>query len=93
MKVSDITTSDLADYLKIDQSEAPNLQVFLDSAKAYIKSYTGLDDEAVDSHPDLVPVIYVLVVDAYDNREYTVKNGNVNKVVQSTLNMYSTNLL
>lgn len=93
MKVSEITTSDLANYLKIDQSEASGLQVFLDSAKAYIKSYTGLDDTEVDTHPDLVPVVFILVVDAYDNREYAVNNSNVNKVVQSTLNMYSTNLL
>lgn len=93
MKVSEITTSDLANYIKVDQSEETGLQVFLDSAKAYIKSYTGLNDEEVDTHPDLVPVVFILVADAYDNREYTVKNSNVNKVVQSTLDMYSTNLL
>lgn len=93
MKVSEITTNDVAEYLRVETSEAASLQPLLDSAKAYIKSYTGLDDEAVDKHPDLVPVVFVLVADYYDNREYTSKSNNVNKVVKSTLDMYCTNLL
>lgn len=93
MKVSEVTTSDLVNYLKTDQSEADGLQVFLDSAKAYIGSYTGLDEEEIDTHPDLVPVVFVLVSDMYENREYMVQNDKVNKFVQAALNMYSTNLL
>lgn len=93
MKVSEITTSDLVNYLKVEESEVTDLQVFLDSAKAYMKSYTGLDDTEIDTHPDLVPVVFVLVSDMYENREYMVQSDKVNKLVQSTLNMYSINLL
>lgn len=93
MKVSEITTSDLVNYLKVEESEATGLKVFLDSAKSYIKSYTGLDDTEIDTHHDIVPVVFVLVSDMYENREYMVQNDKVNKLVQSTLDMYCINLL
>ncbi|MGL5328165.1 MAG: head-tail connector protein [Peptostreptococcaceae bacterium] len=92
MKVSEITAKELQDYLSLDESE-PILTVLLQSAKAYIKSYTGLTDAEVDTHEDLVPVIYVLVADGYENREYSVKNDKVNRMTQSTLDLYCKNLL
>lgn len=93
MKVSEITAEHLADYLKLEADEQDMIQMFLSSAIAYVKSYTGLNDEEIDLHNDLVPVIYVLVSDIYENREYLVQQDKVNKLVQSILNMYSKNLL
>ena len=92
MKVSDIRITDLTEYLRLDTCD-PKLSVYLSSAKAYIRSYTGMTDIEMDKHEDLVPVIYVLVTHYYENRDYTVQNDKVNKVVQSTLDMYCKNLL
>lgn len=92
MKVSDIRVGDLTEYLRLDTCDS-KLSVYLLSAKAYIRSYTGMTDAEMDKHEDLVPVIYVLVTHYYENRDYTVQNDKVNKVVQSTLDMYCKNLL
>lgn len=91
MKVSEITVDFLKEYIRTDDDAG--IDAFLDSAKAYIRRYTGMTDAQIDEHDDIVPVVCVLVADAYDNRQYTSKNNYVNKVVQSTLDMYSTNLL
>lgn len=50
MKVSEITTTLLANYLRIDNPDVTTLAeltVLFDTAKAYIKSYTGIQDVAV----------------------------------------------
>ncbi len=91
MKVSEITTDDLKEYLMIDNAD--ELIVMLVNAKAYITSYTGLTAEEMDIHEDLVHVVYVLVSDMYDNRALMVSKNHVNRMVESILNLHSTNLL
>ncbi len=91
MKVSEITVDDLKEYLMID--DANELVVMLVNAKAYIRSYTGLTVEEMDTHEDLVHVVYVLVSDMYDNRALMVSKNYANRMVESILNLYSTNLL
>ena len=91
MKVSEITTNDLKEYLRLDNDS--QLDIMLASAKAYVKSYTGLTDDEIGAHEDISHAIFVLVSDMYDNREIAVKNENVNVVVKSILDMYCTNLL
>lgn len=91
MRVSEIKTTDLAEYLRVD--ECKEIENMLVSAKAYVKSYAGLTDEQLDEHEDITHAIFVLVADMYDNRELIVKSEKANKVVTSILNMYSTNLL
>lgn len=95
MKVSEITVSNVADYLRLDTGEYTDteLQVLIDTAKAFIKSYTGLDDTGIDLHEDFVIVVYILCQDMYDNRSLYVDKSNLNKVVDTILGMYSTNLL
>lgn len=95
-KVSEITVSDLRNYLRIaEASEDENalLRSALSVAKEYIKSYTGMNDEQMDAHADLIIVVYVLCSDMFDNRAYYVDKSNVNKIVESILNLHSINLL
>ena len=95
-KVSDITVTDVTDYLRIPEVTAEDtalLTTALNVAKEFVKSYTGLDDEGMDAHEDLVIVIYVLCSSMYDNRAYYVDKSNLNNVVESILNLHSTNLL
>ena len=96
-KVSEITYSDLAEYIRLDeltQDDISTLNNFLGIAKAYMKNYTGRDD--LDEFQEFVFVVLILVEDLWDNRSlYDKDNGinNVNKVVETILGMHSVNLL
>ena len=95
-KVSDITVTDVTDYLRIPEITAEDtalLTTALNVAKQFVMSYTGLDAEGMDAHEDLVIVIYVLCQSMYDNRAYYVDKSNINNVVESILNLHCTNLL
>ena len=93
-KVSEITNQDLIDYIIIDDADEKDkntLDGYLEIAKNFIKSYTGIDD--LDKHPDFVIVVLVLCQDMWDNRTLYPDKDNLNKVVQIILGMYSENLL
>lgn len=91
-KVSQILVSDIADYIHLDSpsnSETSALEMMLSVAKDYVKNYTALDD--LDEYQDLVIAIYVLVQDMWDNRSMYVDSTNVNRVVESILNLHTRN--
>ena len=95
-KVSDITVTDVTDYLRIPEVTAEDIALLttaLNVAKQFVMSYTGLDAEGMDAHEDLVIVIYVLCQSMYDNRAYYIDKSNINNVVESILNLHSINLL
>mgnify|MGYP000912392024 CR=1 FL=1 len=95
MKVSEITTTHIADYLRLEEgtyAEA-ELQTYIDVANKFIKSYTGLDATEIDTHEDFIIVVYVLCQDMFDNRSMYVDKNNLNKVVETVLGMHSINLL
>ena len=102
LKVSEITIADVADYLRLSEYEERDIETYLNIAKNYISNYTGIpeateDDEeeaeTLDSYADFVIVVYVLCQDMYDNRSMYVNKGNINKVVQTILDMHARNLL
>ena len=93
-KVSEITTKDIADFIRLDEvssSEEIQLSTFLTVAKDYVTNYTGLKD--LDEYADLVFVIYILCQDMYDNRVMYTDKSNPNKVVQTILDMHTRNNL
>ena len=100
-KISDITTSDLAEYLRIgelDTAEENQLTTFLNVAKSFCESYTGIPltsskagAETLDDIPDMVIAVYVLCQDMYDNRTMYIDKGAVNKTVQTILDMHTRN--
>ena len=103
-KVSEITIQDIADYLRLVDYEESEIETYLNVAKNYISNYTGIpevneDDEeeteteTLDSYADFVIVVYVLCQDMYDNRSMYVNSGNINKVVQTILDMHTRNYL
>lgn len=98
MKVSEITIAELKEYLKVDDDISDILILnLLSAAIAYIKGQTGMSEEEIDTHDDLIPAVYVLVSDLYDNREYAQKSNRTvvkpNIVVRSILDMYCKTLL
>lgn len=93
-KVSDITYSDLADYIRLSEvttDDQNTLNNLLSVAKAFISNYTGQSD--LDSFPDFVIVVFILCQDMWDNRALYVDKTNLNKVVDTILGMHSINLL
>lgn len=95
-KVSEITIENVADYIRVDVDS--NIETYLNIAKNYISNYTGIpitseDGESLDDFPDFVIVVYVLCQDMHDNRTLYVDKSNINKVVQSILDMHRRNFL
>lgn len=95
-KVSDITAQDLADYLRICETTADDintLNTLLIVAKVYVGEYTGRTIQELDDYRDIIIVILILVQDMWDNRTLYVDSNNANKVVESILGLHSVNLL
>ena len=95
-KVSNITASDLAEYLRlVDPSvdDLTTLSSLQGVAETYISQYTGKTIEELDDYRDIVIAVLVLVQDMWDNRALYVDESNVNKVVESILGLHSGNLL
>ena len=98
MKVSEITSQLVAEYLRLDYAnmtaaEKAELDAIIEAAMAYTTSFTGQTLEALDEYPDVVIAVYVLCQDMYDNRSMYVDNANVNRVVETILGMHCVNLL
>lgn len=93
-KVSEITIQDIVDFIRVgevDDADRKLLETYLIIAKDFIKNYTALDD--LDEYADLVIVVYILCQDMYDNRVMYIDKGNMNKVVQTILDMHTRNNL
>ena len=95
-KVSDITVTDLYDYLRLEEvtdDDTGTLNNLLEVAKKFIENYTGRTEAELDSYQDFVIVTLVLVQDMYDNRTMYVNSNNLNTVIETILGMHSANLL
>lgn len=99
-KVSEITTKDIANYIRVDTYEESEFQIYLNVAKNYISNYTGIPEksdvegaETLDTYTDFIIVVYILCQDMYDNRAMYVEGKNINKVVQTILDMHTRNNL
>ena len=93
-KVSDITYTDVAEYIRLDeitQNDVYTLNAMIGVAKTFIQKYTGRDD--LDTFQDFVIVVLVLCQDMWDTRAMYVDKSNLNKVVEAILGMHSINLL
>ena len=93
-KVSEITIEDVARYIRVDDYEASDIETYLNIAKSYISSYTGIpisneDGESLDDFSDFVIVVYILCQDMYDNRTLYVDKNNINRTVQTILDMHT----
>ena len=97
MKVSEITYTDVANYLRMEEvttEDISYINTLIEVAKDYILNYTGIKDkEKLDNYEDMVIVVYILVQDMYDNRALYVDNSNLNRVVETILGMHQVNLL
>lgn len=94
MKISEVTVKSLKEYAHVYHDEDDKLfESILAACKAYIKGYTGLSGEQMDTKEDLTMTLFILSNELYDNRTFTVENDKVNIVIKSILDMHSINLL
>ena len=97
-RMSDITVSDIAEYLRLPNGYATGetglLTSLLASAKSYCTHYTGKTIAELDTYPDVVVAVLILVQDMYDNRSlYVGDDIEVNNTVKTILGMHEVNLL
>ena len=97
-KVSEITFEDVARYIRVDDYDESDIKTYLNIAKSYISSYTGIpvtnkEGESLDDFPDFVIVVYIFCQDMHDNRTMYVDKSNINKTVQTILDMHTRNNL
>ena len=95
-KISEITLTDLVDYLhlsELDSSQTQLLTTIQAAAINYVVGVTNLTLVQLDNYPDLTIAVYALVQDMYDNRAIYVDKANISDTVSTILNMYRTNLL
>lgn len=95
-KVSDITSQDIANYIRlveVEQDDLNTLNNLLNVAITFIQNYTGHTQEELDNYQDFVIVVLILCQDMWDNRTLYVDKTNLNKVVETILGMHSVNLL
>lgn len=98
MKVSEITIDDICRQIRQDKAYlTPDdeilIQIMQKASVEYVKAYTGLTDEEVDTHEDITIAVLVLISDMYDNRQMYVDKSNVNRVVDTILGLHCVNLL
>lgn len=98
MKVSEITIDEICSQIRQDKAyltpeDQKLIPILQKSAVEYVKSYTGLTDEEIDTHEDITIAVLVLISDMYDNRQMYVDKSNVNRVVDTILGLHCVNLL
>lgn len=98
MRVSEIAMSDICRQIRTEEEyltseDREHLTILQAAAIDYVKSYTGLTDEEIETHEDITVAVLVLITDMYDNRQMTADKSNVNRVVDTILGMHCVNLL
>lgn len=94
MVISEITIDNLKKYANVTHTQDDDLfGIILDSSKAFLCSYTGLEESELDWHKDLVICMFILSNEMYDNRMITVDSDKISFVMQQLLASHSVNLL
>lgn len=95
MKISEVTDRIINDYCGISEEEASDLvEVMKPAALAYIRTYTGLTDEEIETHEDLTIAYLLLINDMYSQRDYTLSwQKQVNPTVDLILAFHARNYL
>ncbi|MGN2369383.1 head-tail connector protein [Clostridium cagae] len=93
IKINEVTADLLMNYCNAYDEDKPLLEIFKDASIDYIKSYTGLKDEEINSKNDLTVALLVLVSGMFDNRSIEVDKDKVNLILDGILELHSKNLV
>ena len=89
-KVSDITATDVADYIRLvdfTEEDTNTLNNLIGIAKTFIMNYTGHTLEELDNYQDFIIVVLILCQDMWDNRTLYVDKGTLSYPVETILGM------
>ncbi|MCS6107924.1 phage gp6-like head-tail connector protein [Clostridium botulinum] len=93
IKINEVKTDLLINYCNAYDEDKQLLEIFKDASVDYIKSYTGLTDEEINTKNDLTVALLVLVSGMFDNRSIEVDKDKVNLILDGILGLHSKNLV
>ena len=98
MRISEMTQDKVQQFIRAEDGvlQPEILAMAMESARTYMRSYTGLELEELDEIEEMALAFLVLVQDMYDNRTMhpdTKYANSGNKTVQTILDMHRRNLL
>jgi hypothetical protein len=99
MKIPELTTEYIADYLRIDTPndvQTREIEMAFAAAVRTVKDDTGRPDEFVNESDSFTLAVLVLTAEFYENRQYQAagnKSSEVNKAVESILALDSINFI
>lgn len=81
-------------YLRIDgDGDDLLLNMCIESAVEFVKQFTGLTEDEIDTKKSLNLAIIAIIADMYELRQATVSGIQLNPLVEYALNMHQRNLL
>lgn len=92
MKVSELTTEIIAEYVHIGADD-PLLESCRKAAVDYAAKYTGHTEAELDDYEDITLAVLALISDLYDQRSMTIDKGVVNRTTTGILDLHAINLL
>ncbi|UZP04874.1 phage gp6-like head-tail connector protein [Clostridium botulinum] len=93
IKINEVKTDLLINYCNAYDEDKQLLEIFKDASVDYIKSYTGLTDEEINTKNDLTIALLVLVSGMFDSRSVEADKEKVNLILDGILGLHSKNLV
>lgn len=96
MKLGEISEDVVCRYIRLTDDEAEEKTLIpgiMETAKAYILSYTGLTKEEADKIEDFQYAFLCLCSDMYNTRDMTVQQDKLNPIAKCILDMHRVNCI
>lgn len=97
MLISEMTASDVAEFIRIDEPSEVELKevgMLMESATKFIMNYTGRAETYVEAQTDFTYVWLVLIGEMFEKRQRQLDKSSVqNQTFIDILNMHSINML
>ncbi|MDU1854022.1 MAG: head-tail connector protein [Clostridium baratii] len=90
------STAFIIDFLKLDEEDVEEIalvQVLIESAKDYVKTYTGRTYEEIDNSKSMLFCLAVIVEGMYHNRSMIVEEDTLNPIAKSILDLNADKLI
>jgi hypothetical protein len=98
MKIKDLTTKDVANYLKVDDIEdsviSAEIEMIMESTEAMIRKRTGRTREYIDEQDDLCYPFLALCAEQFENRQLRLDKGQYkNDLIYDLIDAHNINLI
>ena len=89
LKFSELSFEDVATYLSfVTEDDKPEVELYLNAAKSYIREYTSLTDEELDEKQYFIMPTLMLTSSFYENKSIEM-NENLSVVYKNLLHLKS----